>query len=315
MGNGPSKQTDRKSDVGGRENNNETSGETQHRSFIVEGYDAYDDEGYNRNRTTSDGWDKSNNDFPVELAEVDLLKHENKDEGISSISPDGEKTVPVVIRWHEPAKSVFVICSYDEWKTKHNLIPESHDERSNSKHDSIYLTILNLPRGEHYYRYIVDGKETINQKEKTAKDDHGRLNNIIRVGKADFEAFDALKMDGETGTEPDSEYGQVEPRAMNAMEMSRSKNQPPLLPTHLLHKILLNQDTSLSCEPSLLPVPNSTQLNHLYALSIKEDTLALSATHRFRGKFVTTLLYKPIEQAPRQMRRSVADRSRARQAE
>ena len=72
MGNGPSKQTDRKSDTGGRENNNETviylffaglatlktffkPGETQHRSFIVEGYDAYDDEGYNRNRTTSDG--------------------------------------------------------------------------------------------------------------------------------------------------------------------------------------------------------------------------------------------------------------------
>ena len=25
-------------------------------------------------------------------------------------------------------------------------------------HFSIYLTILNLPRGEHYYRYIVDGK-------------------------------------------------------------------------------------------------------------------------------------------------------------
>ena len=50
---------------------------------------------------------------------------------------------------------------------------------------------------------------------------------------------------------------------MNAMEMSRSKNQPPLLPTHLFHKILLNQDTSLSFEPSLLLVPNSTQLNHL----------------------------------------------------
>ena len=27
---------------------------------------------------------------------------------------------------------------------------------------------------------IITGKETINQKEKTAKDDHGRLNNIIR---------------------------------------------------------------------------------------------------------------------------------------
>ena len=75
MGNGQAKQTDRKSDTSGRENNNETviknefyifienylhnstfqTGETQHRSFIVEGYDAYDDEGYNRNRTTSEG--------------------------------------------------------------------------------------------------------------------------------------------------------------------------------------------------------------------------------------------------------------------
>ena len=56
-------------------------------------------------------WDKSNNDFPVELAEVDLLKHENKEES-SSISPDGEKTVPVVIRWHEPAKSGKVGCVF-----------------------------------------------------------------------------------------------------------------------------------------------------------------------------------------------------------
>ena len=36
---------------------------------------------------------------------------------------------------HDVIILVFVICSYDEWKTKHNLIPESHDERSNSKHD------------------------------------------------------------------------------------------------------------------------------------------------------------------------------------
>ena len=46
----------------------------------------------------------------------------------------------VIPRWpdfggHDVIILVFVICSYDEWKTKHNLIPESHDERSNSKHD------------------------------------------------------------------------------------------------------------------------------------------------------------------------------------
>ena len=82
------------------------------------------------------------------------------------------------------------------------------------------------------------------------------------------------------GTEPDCEYGQVEPKPQNPMEAAKSKNQPPFLPNHLMHKVLLNQDTAQSCDPSLLPVPNSSQLNHLYAQSIRDDTLALSATHR-----------------------------------
>jgi len=289
MGNGPSKQPDRK--PGDKTNNNGNS-------FIVDDYG--EDDGYDygaRPRTVSEGWDNSTSEIPLEIADKDLARLVIKKDDKSPETPDDEKTVPVVVRWNEPAKTgkqkVFVICSYDEWKTKHNLIAESHDERSNSKHDSVYLTILNLPKGEHMYRYIVDGKETINKNERVTKDEKDRLCNIIKVGKADFEAFDALQMDGETG--PDNEYGTIEPKAQNPMEMSRSKNQPPYLPNHLLHKILLNQDTSLACDPSLLPVPNSSQLNHLYALSIREDTLALSATHRFRGKFVTTLLYKPIE--------------------
>ena len=99
------------------------------------------------------------------------------------------------------------------------------------------------------------------------------------VGKADFEAFAALKIDS-VGTEPDCEYGQVEPKPQNPMEAAKAKNQPPILPNHLVHKVLLNQETAQSCDPSLLPVPNSSQLNHLYAQSIRDDTLALSATHR-----------------------------------
>lgn len=48
------------------------------------------------------------------------------------------------------------------------------------------------------------------------------------------------------------------------------------------------------CEPTLLPEPNHVMLNHLYALSIKDGVMVLSATHRYRKKYVTTLLYKPI---------------------
>ena len=49
-------------------------------------------------------------------------------------------------------------------------------------------------------------------------------NDYFSVGKADFEAFAALKMDS-VGTEPDCEYGQVEPKPQNPMEAAKSKNQ------------------------------------------------------------------------------------------
>ena len=39
-------------------------------------------------------------------------------------------------------------------------------------------------------------------------------------------------------------------------------------------------------------------LNHLYALSIRDGVMVLSATHRYRKKYVTTLLYKPINWTP-----------------
>jgi 5'-AMP-activated protein kinase regulatory beta subunit len=68
---------------------------------------------------------------------------------------------------------------------------------------------------------------------------------------------------------------------------------PPILPPHLL-QVILNKDTPLSCEPTLLPEPNHVMLNHLYALSIKDGVMVLSTTNRFRKKYVTSLLYKPI---------------------
>lgn len=76
---------------------------------------------------------------------------------------------------------------------------------------------------------------------------------------------------------------------------------------------------SLQCDPALLPEPNHVMLNHLYALSIKvhgytpcgsiviyyiclltlnfllqDGVMVLSATHRYKKKYVTSLLYKPI---------------------
>lgn len=57
-------------------------------------------------------------------------------------------------------------------------------------------------------------------------------------------------------------------------------HNPPVLPPHLL-QVILNKDTPVTCDPNVLPEPNHVMLNHLYALSIKDGVMVLSATHRF----------------------------------
>ncbi|KAG8037461.1 hypothetical protein G9C98_005671 [Cotesia typhae] len=118
----------------------------------------------------------------------------------------------------------------------------------------------------------------------------GKKNNLITVRKSDFEVFQALAKDSEGGSSSiQSEFCQEVP----AQKPWDRVPGPPVLPPHLL-QVILNKDTPLSCEPTLLPEPNHVMLNHLYALSIKESVMVLSATHRYRKKYVTTLLYKPI---------------------
>uniref|UniRef100_A0A8D0UX03 Protein kinase AMP-activated non-catalytic subunit beta 2 n=1 Tax=Sus scrofa TaxID=9823 RepID=A0A8D0UX03_PIG len=126
----------------------------------------------------------------------------------------------------------------------------------------------------------------------------GTINNLIHVKKSDFEVFDALKLDSMESSEtscrdlsssPPGPYGQE----MYVFRSEERFKSPPILPPHLL-QVILNKDTNISCDPALLPEPNHVMLNHLYALSIKDSVMVLSATHRYKKKYVTTLLYKPI---------------------
>ena len=58
--------------------------------------------------------------------------------------------------------------------------------------------------------------------------------------------------------------------------------------------MILNKDVSYQPDPILLEEPSHVMVNHLYAQAIRDDLLVLSSTQRFRKKYVTTLLYKPI---------------------
>lgn len=69
---------------------------------------------------------------------------------------------------------------------------------------------------------------------------------------------------------------------------------PPSLPPHL-EKVILNTSNDKKDDHSVLPHPNHVVLNHLAASSIRNGVLAVSASTRYRKKYVTTILYKPVD--------------------
>ncbi|XP_071961921.1 5'-AMP-activated protein kinase subunit beta-2-like [Antedon mediterranea] len=202
------------------------------------------------------------------------------------------KALPTVFHWNGGGKNVFLSGSFNQWKTK---IPMS-------KSTGEFVTIVELPEGKHEYKFNVDGQWTHDPKQPTVDNNVGSVNNTINVMKSDFEVLEALAIDsinssstahqnvtkGESSSPP-GDYSQEIPKRISP----EKSGGPPILPPHLL-QVMLNKDTGLQYDPSLLPEPNHVMLNHLYALSIKDGVMVLSATHRYRKKYVTTVMYKPI---------------------
>ncbi|KAM9437693.1 5'-AMP-activated protein kinase subunit beta-1-like, partial [Salvelinus alpinus] len=122
----------------------------------------------------------------------------------------------------------------------------------------------------------------------------GTVNNIIQVKKTDFEVFDAVMVDSQKCSDiSDLSSSPPGPYHQDPTFPSRKDKSLPILSLHLL-QVILNKHRGISCDPALLPEPNHVMLNHLYSLSIKDGVMVLSATHHYKKKYVTTLMYKPI---------------------
>lgn len=190
-----------------------------------------------------------------------------------------ERTIPIVFRWDGGGNEVYLCGTFNNWETK---IP-----MTNSQGD--FTAIVDLPEGEHQYKFYVDGDWLHNPDEPASDNGLGSFNNIVSVSKKHFDAYfetwDLLSEKGDSS--PPGSYSQhVPPR-------SATSGLPPHLPP-LLQQTVLNQDLPDFEDATLLPQPNHVILNHLYALSIKDNVLVLAATHRYKEKYVTTLLYKPV---------------------
>ncbi|XP_064621881.1 5'-AMP-activated protein kinase subunit beta-2-like isoform X2 [Lineus longissimus] len=213
-------------------------------------------------------------------------------------TPEKPSKLPTVFKWTGGGKEVSLSGTFSGWKTKIPMV-KSHGN---------FYTIVDLPQGEHQYKFYVDGEWVHDTNELTVpcgvrpreealvSNDLGTQNNYISVKSSDFEVFEALAQDSigsvsssKLSGSPPGDYGQEVP----VRRVDKHTGGPPLLPPHLL-QVILNKDVPIHCEPTLLPEPNHVMLNHLYALSIKDGVMVLSATHRYKKKYVTTLLYKPI---------------------
>lgn len=237
-------------------------------------------------------------DLTAAAAKAAALADPNDKELLRERSEGGKSKRPTIFKYSgKEAKEVYVAGSFNNW-TKMRMNRSTKD----------FVAIVDLQEGEHEYKFFADGEWVTDKASETIENQEGVKNNVIRVHKGDFNAFDALDMDSQavsklsrksaaaaasTFVGPQKEFGQDAP----AIAVFEHRSGPPILPPHLL-QVILNKDTPLSCEPTLLPEPNHVMINHLYALSIKDGVMVLSATNRYRKKYVTTLLYKPMGQKP-----------------
>lgn len=71
---------------------------------------------------------------------------------------------------------------------------------------------------------------------------------------------------------------------------------PPQLPPHLENVILNSYNSNDKANTSgALSIPNHVVLNHLATTSIKHNTLAVASVVRYKRKYVTQILYAPLQ--------------------
>lgn len=155
------------------------------------------------------------------------------------------RKIPVVFKYpSKSVKEVYLSGSFTNWKDKICMI----------KADGDFMVIVDLPEGEHQYKFYVDGKWEHDPNQPTIDDNYNGKNNIVVVKKSDFEVMEALDMDSmapgnsqksnqsidDLSKSPPGEYvDEIPIRGFNSISLDK----PPYLPPQLLN-IVLNKDTS-----------------------------------------------------------------------
>lgn len=92
-------------------------------------------------------------------------------------------------------------------------------------------------------------------------------------------------------------YVAIDKQSKSSNGQQQAWLHPPQLPPHL-ENVILNNFNSMDKDNNsgALPIPNHVVLNHLATTSIKHNTLAVASVVRYKRKYVTQVLYAPLQQ-------------------
>ncbi|KAK3940822.1 hypothetical protein QBC46DRAFT_384304 [Diplogelasinospora grovesii] len=235
-------------------------------------------------------------------------------------------TIPCKIEWCHGGDKIYLTGTIFQWNRKSRMHPVEG-------RPGVYQASVNILPGTHHVRFVVDGQMSTTPHLPTTVDFANNLVNYVEVsaddppkdplGSAAYKdrAHQAVltnrpppSVDGdqeesrapkEREIPPTDEFAYKIPKYLldfdqpedtpayqNAVIAIEKLPTPPSLPG-FLGKPVLNAATLIKDDNSVLNMPNHTVLNHLATSSIKNNILAVSATTRYKNKYVTTIIYKP----------------------
>ncbi|KAL3133479.1 hypothetical protein ABBQ38_007342 [Trebouxia sp. C0009 RCD-2024] len=210
----------------------------------------------------------------------------SRSEDRPSNSPDGAgwplqpRLVPTKILWTNGGHAVEVESSFDNWATRHPLQRSGKD----------FTLVKLLPPGVYQFRFIVDGVWKWADDQPVMRDEEGNYINLLEVHEFVPENLESLS-GFEPPPSPPSSYANPMPTPDDYAK------EPPAMPPHLQLTLLNVPPTTDAAAP--LPRPQHVVLNHLYCQRTPQGHgLVVGTTHRYRSKYVTTVMYKPKQRYP-----------------
>jgi len=211
-------------------------------------------------------------------------------------------------KWTYGGNSVFVTGTFTGWK----------DHVSLQKIGNEFNTILRLPKGIYYYKFIVDGEWKFSPDDLTAPDEHGNINNIIdtttieSVNKIIGSSSDQRKqtLSGSKPVKSDNPFTEEAPQLpAHLLSVYFLNEREKKMKDHLIEdmsKMELEEDSTkqvITEDPRKeyvqhngeLAPPTHVTLNHLslygpFATNSKNYTVT-GMTQRFKSKYATIQYY------------------------